>query len=388
MKKIMSGKSALLLGGATALLALVIGWVSFSGGNETSVEPVEKPAPPAQPVSVVQVAPQTRQSTVKTTGITEAYWKTPVSASVAGRVLNIPDHLDPGTLITQGQLLAQLQKVDYQAAVDNAASKLADAQLNLAKEQRQQTVILKTASKALKTPYARHEPQVAAAQLAEQAAESVLANAQQQLNDTSVRAAFPSIILSRTVTPGRWVQAGTELFTVASSESLDVKVELPQELWQRLGRLSKGTKVEVVTQAGKHWPASVRYFSPVRDQTTRQRSLVLKVDKPYSSNSPLLPDQLVTAQFNGRTLDNVWQLPTSSLTKDGQIWLVDEHNQLKKAVVNKVGETESVVWARLPKALSHSVQVVLYPLSSMLEGQVVQPQVVATGNDVSEEQTL
>ena len=380
MKKVMSGKSALLLGGAVILLALVIGWLSLSG-DDAQAAGQEESAPKAQPVSVVEVAPQARQLTVKATGITQAYWETPVSAAIAGRVQNIPDHLEPGTLVEKGQLLAQLQNVDYQAAVDNAASQRSSAQLNLATEQYKQTVILKTASEPLKTPYARHEPQVAAAKLAEKAAESALDNARQRLNDTSVRASFPAIILSRTVTPGRWVQAGTELFTIASSQSLDVMVELSRERWQRLGHLASGAQAEVVTQAGQHWPAVVRYLSPVRDQTTRQRSLVLKVDKPYDSVSPLLPGQLVTAHFVGRTLKDVWKLPASSLTKDGQVWVVDQQRHLKKLAVKKLSETESAVWVRRPEAFKHTVQVVLYPLGSMLEGQTVTPQVVSVEAD-------
>ncbi|MGY0217317.1 efflux RND transporter periplasmic adaptor subunit [Endozoicomonadaceae bacterium StTr2] len=371
MKQTSRTRNYLWLIVSVVLLVVVICGLLLAGkSHENSVSKQNREL---LPVTVIHAVPESKQLTVKATGVTEAFWSTPVVTSVSGRVENLPADLEPGKLIAKGTLLVQQQQVDYQAAVDAASSRLAAAHLNYVTARHKQTVALNTANARLKTPYARHEPQVAAAELEENAARSALNNARQKLEDTRINAPFDAIILSRRVTPEQWLQAGAEVFQIASSEWVDVRVELSGEVWRRLGDIQPGTPAQVITLTGARWPAEVRYLSPVRDQKTRQRSLVLKVARPYQGAAQLLPDQQITALFSGRSFASVLELPSSVLTDDGQIWRVDQQNLLRQTAVETLYEDAETVWVRIPEASAQQLQVVRYPLSSMLEGQEVKP---------------
>ncbi|WP_062266766.1 efflux RND transporter periplasmic adaptor subunit [Endozoicomonas arenosclerae] len=353
-------------------LVIITGWL-FLGSNEPS--DYEEDSLALLPVSVVQITPGKQTLTVKTQGITEPYWPTAVTAAVSGRMENLPEGLEPGVLLEQGQLLAQLLPVTYQAELDAAASREATARLELAREKHEQTVARKTSGQ-LKTPYARRDLQVAAAELSLKAAGSALENARQQLADTRISAPFSAVILEKKATPGQWVQAGEVLFQLASSQSVDIRVELSTKLWSRLGDLKPGRQAQVFTDSGVSWQAAVRYLSPVRDQRTRQRSLVLSVSQPYSGEKQLLPDQQVTVSFQGQEMESVLDIPASALTEDGYIWMLNGSNELERKQVQQLYEDESRAWVRLPENADsdESVKLIIYPLSSMLEGQRVQPE--------------
>ena len=273
-----SGRHGVWLVGAVSLLAATLGWLSMASVEPEQAKPV---AAALLPVTVAELSPDTRQLTVSSSGITAAHWPTAVVAAVSGRVASMDTALEPGTLINKGQVLAQLDSIGYLAEVDAAASRLAAAESSLARVLHEQSVALKTSGQRLHTPYARREPQVAAARQERKAAASALEDARRQLNDTRIMAPFNAIVLERKITPGQWLQPGEQAFTVAARDSVDVRVELPAMLWQRMGEVKTGVQAQVETPSGAVWPASIRYINPVRDQHTRQRSLVLKVDNPY-----------------------------------------------------------------------------------------------------------
>ncbi|WP_179957675.1 efflux RND transporter periplasmic adaptor subunit [Exilibacterium tricleocarpae] len=325
------------------------------------------------PVTVVALEPEAKTLSITTTGITEARWPTSVVAAVGGRVEMLATEAEPGNLVSRDQTLLQLRSTDYRAAVDAAASRLADARLTLAREQHEQTVTLKTGGR-LTTPFARRELQVAAAKAEVNAAESALADARQRLSDTHVKAPFTAIVLERHVTPGQWVQTGEPLLRIAASESLDVRVELPARLWQRLGNVSSRTQAEVITPTGGRWPAGVRYLSPTRERETRQRSLILKVATPYQGEHPLLPDQQVDVVFSGPAQADVFAAPASVLTTDGQVWTVDANGQLVLEDIEILHEGINRVLIRFESRRQQPRRLVRYPLGSMLEGQQVAPE--------------
>ncbi|WP_420588386.1 efflux RND transporter periplasmic adaptor subunit [Bacterioplanoides sp.] len=328
------------------------------------------------PVSVVPLQPQNYQVQVNASGITQARWPTRLVAAVDGRISELSARLEPGVLVNDGQLLLKIQDSQYQAQLDSARSRLANAQLNLEKTLHEQTVAQRSGGK-LRTPYARYEPQVASAQADVKAATSELKNAQQRLKDTEIHAPFAAIILQRLVTPGQWLPTSSETFVIAASDSIDIKVEMPESDWAQLPQLSNGNAVSVATNNGEQWQGKVRYISPVREKSTRQRSLIVKVDSPYQPQQqqlPLLPDTQVDLTFNGNEQQQVFVAPASVLTEDGNIWSVNAQNLLQQEEVELLAQSVEQVVVRFKQQPQQPRQVVLYPLGSMINGQQVMPQ--------------
>jgi len=328
------------------------------------------------PVSVVPLQPQNYQVQVNASGITQARWPTRLVAAVDGRIRKLSALLEPGVLVNDGQLLLKIQDSQYQAQLDSARSRLANAQLNLEKTLHEQTVAQRSGGK-LRTPYARYEPQVASAQADVKAATSELKNAQQRLKDTEIHAPFAAIILQRLVTPGQWLPTSSETFVIAASDSIDIKVEMPESDWAQLPQLSNGNAVSVATNNGEQWQGKVRYISPVREKSTRQRSLIVKVDSPYQPQQqqlPLLPDTQVDLTFNGNEQQQVFVAPASVLTEDGNVWSVNSQNLLQQEEVELLAQSVEQVVVRFKQQPQQPRQIVLYPLGSMINGQQVMPQ--------------
>lgn len=372
-----SGRKWLIL--SVTVLTLVILWLVFM---VPGTEQAEEKEIPLLPVSIVSLNAQDHQITVSASGVSQARWPTNLVAAVDGRVTHLPDNTEPGSLVEAGQSLLEIQSIQYQAAVDAAQSRLANARLSLEKTLHEQTVAKKSGGK-LKTPYARYEPQVQSARAEVKAARSALENARQRLADTHLKAPFAAIILERKVTPSQWLQTGSHTFLLAARDSIDIKVEMAESAWGQLENIQPGSAVTVTTSNNDIWTGEIRYINPVREKSTRQRSLTVKVANPYqpqannnqpNSRLPLLPDTQVEITFDGSKQQQVFVAPASVLTEDGAIWTLNPQNQLTLEQVDLLVQDIDQVVVRFRQQPAAERRIVLYPLGSMIEGQAVLPE--------------
>lgn len=349
-----------------ALLVLTLAWL-FSG--ETATKATQPADITEVSVTVVRAGPATARIDTEATGITQARWMTAVTASVEGRVEQLSGRAVPGERVAKGEVLVTLQDTSYLAEVKAAEARVAQARLELATNEKHQ-LIAKQVDQA-PTAFGRFEPHVHAAQANLQATIAALAVARQQLEDTRIQAPFDAVIISDSVSPGAWVNGGETLFTIAASDSLDIKVELPATDWNRIRYSFQSDKhIKVVAPDDQTWPAKVRYLSPVMDPVTRQRSMMLQVDAPYEQAHPLLPDQQVQVIFTSDPLDNVFEAPASVLTQDGKVWSVKDH-QLQLETIELLAEQTEQVLFRFTERPEQERLLVRYPLGSMLQGQTI-----------------
>lgn len=358
---------------AALLLSVVIILVLFPE-EDTALPDLESVA---LPVTVVDAAPRSAQIQLQVTGITSARWPVTVQAMVAGKVEYLDPTLEPGSLLAAQQPLLRLDPVHLLAEQEQSRSRVANAQLALARERHEQTVALTQLSKRKSTPFARHELQIAAANAELISAQQAFSSASQRVSDAQIQSPFTAIVLERSVTPGQQIQVGDSLFKLAASDSLDVQVPLSEQLWQRLGNQLPQQLIEVSDRQNHRWPASVRYLAPGFDSLTRQRLLVLTVANPYAKKTNngqrLLPDQQVNVQIVLPPQKHVVMLPPSVLTQDGQVWSVSSNNTLQLEEVTLLQQQENLVWLQFVVNAQTPRRIVSYPLLSMLEGQKITP---------------
>ena len=364
-------------------LVLTLLWVLWEEPSEQ--ENIEQSAP-IYTVTVQSVSPQTSSISVNAIGLTKARWPVDVIAAVSGRVVQLPEHTEPGNLLSKDTLLVAIQDTAYVSEFSAAQAKVEQARLELARYKHEQYVASKVGGKNKLSAFGRFEPHVAAAEAEVRASLAAEQFAKQQLQDTKINTPFDAVIMERTVTPGQWVNAGERLFALAASTELDVKVELSTTDWQRLDVLFKSgsNKTHIATVRapdGSQWQASLRYISPSMDATTRQRSMMLRVSEPYkvkNSDLPLLPDQQVAVLFNGTELQNVVEAPATVLTEDGKVWSLADGKLLLEEV-EILQELPEIVKYRYVNNPVEPRSLVRFPLSTMLEGQ----RAIAANDDVS-----
>jgi RND family efflux transporter MFP subunit len=307
-------------------------------------------------------------------GITSPRWHSEVRAQTRGRLIRLDTTSEPGTLVKKGQILAQLETTELRSRLADAFSGVKDAELALEREQHEQTVALNMLSLKNASAYARHEPQIAAAQAALNKARADFASAGQDLKNATITAPFDAIILQRRVSPKQYVDIGQVLFEVAASDSLDVQVPVSEMDWPRLAAALPSPEIDVVDRQHAHWPAEVRYISPLADPVTRQRQLVLTVKHPYQGQPRLLDQQQVQVNITLVEQPHAVKIPSSALTRDGWIWTVDNRHRLKRESVTVLKEQDQIAWIVFAQDPEQERLVVVYPLISMLSGQQVAPE--------------
>lgn len=311
------------------------------------------------------------------------------SAEVSGRVKKLMPRFETGNIIKAGQTLALLENTTYQQAVAEAKSDLASAELDLLEEQRTgEQAQLEWKRSGLtgepNSPLVLRAPQLAAQKAIVENAQFTLKKAQQDLAKTEINAPFDALIVSQDIQPGSYVQTGDSIAQLYSTDRVEINIPLSAKQWQNLPNITNNTlaksstkKIPVLLTSAdseRTWQGYVVRIEQNVDTTSRQRSLIVAVDHPFDKRVELYPGTFVQAVIEGKELDNVWQLPASAISQQGEIWFVNEHAQLNKVAANKLFEKGGFVYVK-PIENMPTAQIIKRPLSSYIVGMRIVPKV-------------
>lgn len=143
-----------------------------------------------------------------------------LSFQVGGRITDLP--VSPGEMVKTGALIASLEPVDYQLAVDQAELELAQARRDL---DRNRPLFDQGA-----VPQATMDQLRTAAELAEVA----LARARRDLAYTQIRAPFDAWVTRRFVDPFTNVVPNTRVVRVQNVDELRIHINAPEHLMSRV----------------------------------------------------------------------------------------------------------------------------------------------------------
>ena len=238
-----------------------------------------------------------------------------VAAKITARVVDV--YVDEGMTVTEGQILARLDDSDAQrrlrAAVtqrDATAARIRELEVNLANAEREfqrQTELDKSGfTSAQEVDVARTTVESLKAQIEAtrgdvRAAEAQIAVAQQEVDNCTVRAPFPGVVVSKDAQRGEMVSpisAGggftrTGIATIVDMDSIEIEVDVTESY---IARVETGQRVEAMLDAYPDWrvPAKVRTVIPTAD---RQKATV-KVRISFDQLDPrILPDMGVKVSF-------------------------------------------------------------------------------------------
>ena len=355
--------------------------------DTNSIETTTLPAASQQQqVSVVLATLGDYQAEVVGYGEAKSRYELMFSTEVGGRVETISSQFETGQVISQGEVIANIDSTSYQQAVTQANANVAQAQLDLLEEQRQGEQAKSEWQRSglsgePDSPLVLREPQLAQVTAALENAKLELVKAQQDLEKTTLVAPFDSLVVSRDVQPGSYAQTGAQIATLYSIDEVEVSVPLSEKQWLSLPN-SDNTQlkeqpwpVTLSSSDGQYqWQGYVERVEQHLQQDTRQRSLIVKVDNPLEQEKDLYPGTFVQATISGKQLTQLWELPASALSQQGDLWFVDNNSQLSKSNANVEFEKGGLIYidpTKLNVEIGDSVQVVKRPLSSFKAGMVV-----------------
>lgn len=304
-----------------------------------------------------------------------------LTSQISGKVVYLSPKLLSGAQFKQGELLIEIEDVEFQQALANAKASLAEAKLSLAQEKVNNDLAIAEQRRSGNNTKQASKLQLEVAQAKYDFAQKNLDKAKYDLAQTKIYAPFNSLLVSRDVQIGSIVQQGTALVTLYDDSIFEVKLPLSEQQWQLIPSTSTNFGVTLTNEASStRWQADIDRVELHLDQASRQRSLIASVRMPLSQQNPLYPGTFVKAEITGETQKQVWKLPASALISDSTVWQVNDDNLLKKLPVEHVFSKDSFVYVRP----SHSVlsgKIVKRPLASYLENMKVTPLVESLPTD-------
>ncbi len=249
---------------AVALSALLL---ASCGGHGEDEKGPEKAGGSRQTVTAATVSQTNLDRTITASGTVSAWEEVPVGAETGGLVATAV-YVDEGAYVRQGQPLVQMndallraQLRQQQAAVQTADANVArdDAALARAQELRERGFL---AQAALDTALANQR--ASAANLA--SARAALSETQTRLSQATIRAPVGGLIISRSVTKGQIIAAGTELFRMVRDGRLELDAQVPET---ELPLIRAGQSAVVTSSEAGETTGTVRIVTPEVNADTR-----------------------------------------------------------------------------------------------------------------------
>ncbi|MEM1026293.1 MAG: efflux RND transporter periplasmic adaptor subunit [Myxococcota bacterium] len=218
-----------------------------------------------RPVRTSQVETKASASAIWLPGRAEATEAPDLSFRVGGRIERLV--VDIGDEVQAGQLVATLEREDYQARASQAEAEVAraraEAERTKREAQRAQALFEGEATSEANRDQTRELAEAAAAQL--EAAEQRQKIALRELGYTQLRAPQAGVVVERRAEPGVNVAAGQAILS-ASSRKVEVRVDVPDTL---ISSIAVGSTALVRKAGAKTEEASAKILRAARASTER-----------------------------------------------------------------------------------------------------------------------
>lgn len=367
-----------LLTGIAALLVLlfIIGFIPrWINSNKIDALAYESRLPQ---VSVIQIEPSTKPTTLTLPSSAQAWHITPIWARVNGYLLEFL--VDIGDSVKKGDLLAQIDTPETDQEVERARADLVNAQAerDIAKitKERWERLWNKNQEAVSKQEVDQYLANYQSAEAIVTASEKALAGLIYQQQFKYVYAPFDGVIIQRSVDIGSLIYgslngAPQELFQIAQTDTIRFFVNVPQSYYKKI-RVGLEAEVTLAEFPNRVFKGTVTRYAKALDPMAR--TLLTQVDVP-NENGPLYAGLFGRVTFVLPQDSPVFRIPTTALViRNGppQVAVIDQDNivHLKPVQIGlDYGKNVEIV-----SGLETGDRVITLPTSQIREGQKVEVQ--------------
>lgn len=137
----------------------------------------------------------------------------------------------------------------------------------------------------------------------------------QQSTVLDLRSTIAGVLVSRSVAPGAWVQAGTDIAVVADYSTVHVEAEVPESLIPRLGDAAgKSARISLSGDTALIMIGTVRFLAPELEPMKRTAHLVIEV---ANTDGHLRGEQWVESNVIIREVKQALVVPRAAVLEDG-----------------------------------------------------------------------
>ena len=364
--------------------AVAIIGIAFAIMLAKSAKKPESPIPqPKLPAVEVQIAEATRHTyRIQSQGTALPRTSIRLVSEVSGKVVSVAESFDVGQIFAKGDVLLKIDARDYELALAQARSQVAQAQLRLQIEVKEADVVRREwqlLNQVEPTGLQAREPQLASARAALEAALAAEEAAKRNLDRCEIRAPFDGMVARAGVRPGQFTALATPLGELFATDVAEVRLPLIASDLSFIDLPRPGAKVALgqapkVTLSGwgAEWVGRVVRSEGTVDPLNRMVYVVAQITDPYGlpndTVAPLRSGMFVQASIEGRTQEGVVVLPRHALRGKNQVWIVSENKLTFRTVKVAFADAKQVIVAA---GIQPGEQVVVSLLAAVVDGMGV-----------------
>ena len=355
-------------------------------------------------VKIARVSEISMEQTVTVTGTLAAYDQATVSAKVPGRVKSIA--VDLGSVVKQGQIIAQIEQQDYQLRLQQAEAALAQARARVGlppegkddridpektgtvrqaqallddaklKLERAENLFQRGVLAKAQLDGAEAEHKVALSRYQDAVEEirnrqalvvqrrSELEIARQQLADSSIYAPFDGVVQEKRASIGEYLAAGAPIVNVVRMDPLRLRAEVPE---RESRNVHVGLAVRVTLEGDANvYAGKIARISP----TITAQNRVLIVEAEVHNNGQLRPGSYARAEIVSDDSNPAIAAPLNAIISFAgidKVILVQDGKAVEKPIT--LGR-RTADWAEILSGLKAGDVVVINP-GNLQSGQPV-----------------
>lgn len=307
---------------------------------------------------------------------------------VSGRVEFVHPSLTPGGRLEQGDIILQINREEYELALEKSRNGLEQSRMDMRLEEGNQAVAKKEFDlikeytkrpvKEASVDLALRKPQLAKAKAEEAAARTEVERASLALERTTLRVPFDAVVLEKAVAIGAQVSSQTTVAVLVGSATFHIRASVPRRDVDKVqlpvaGLPSPEVDIKTISATGEeihHRGHILRLLSDVDPKGLMPR-LLIEVNNPLEQHPehPLLLGSVVKVTLPGKELSNCFLLPRSAVRADKTILLADANNRLEIRKVTSVHEDERFVY--VAEGLRDGERIILSPVAAPVPGMAL-----------------
>lgn len=285
-------------------------------------------------------------------GTVRAHTESTLASEVPGRINAVSPLFRGGMFFEKGEVLIELDEQDFKTALISAEASLAQAQLKMSEEEARAKQALedwkRLGNGEAPSSLVLREPQILEAKATVASAQSRVDQARRNLERTRIRAPYSGRVLVKNVDVGQYITPGLALGKIYAVDYAEIRLPLAE--WQLafidLPEIRRDNSVTRVTPSvvdlkssiGGHqytWKGAIVRAEGSIDEASRQLFVVGQVNDPYGVDyeAPLKVGMFVEADIAGKTLKDVWIIPSEALRQGNSVLTVSEDNKLYRREV-------------------------------------------------------
>lgn len=335
-------------------------------------------------VRVQVVEPSLIELTILSQGTVKPVTMSNTVSQVAGQIIYRSEQFSAGSFLKKGALMVRVDPADYKLAKARAEQQVAQAELNLAREQEEAELALAEwdeVGNGTPSNLVLRKPQLKEAKATLKVAREALEQAITNLNRTEIRAPYNCLVQAKNADLGQVLNPGTVVARIYSVTKAEVRLPVPDaELayLEGFGTNNSLSAAEVEFEAEfagatQSWKGKLKRMEGEIDPTSRMVFLVAEIEDPYNlkneaGRSALNAGIFVNAKIYGKRIEKAITIKRAALHNNNTVWLIRDGKLFQKQVEVLRKEKDRVI---ISSGLQAGDKVCLTNLDAVIDGMDV-----------------